>query len=193
MGRNRPPGRRSLCVARYRDGAQRVFPGFSERLTSNQDGGSTQVFGEVDYRFDGIVSLAPFAGLAHVSFDRDGFRETGGAAALTGRSSGTDVTFSTLGVRAGYAFALGAFDARAHGLVGWRHAFGDTTPVSINAFAGGSVFAVDGVPIADHVALLEAGLDVRVGDDAELSLLYAGQLADSASDHGIKATLDVRF
>jgi uncharacterized protein with beta-barrel porin domain len=103
------------------------------------------------------------------------------------------VTFSTLGVRGAFDFAFGTLNVRAHGLLGWRHAYGDTTPIAFNAFGGGGAFAIAGVPIAEDMALIEAGFDLAVAEEADLTLLYAGQVADDAQDHGIKATLNVRF
>ncbi|WP_439544398.1 autotransporter outer membrane beta-barrel domain-containing protein [Hyphomicrobium sp.] len=170
-----------------------VFPAVNETVTSEYDSGTAQVFGEVGYRFGGPVSFEPFAGLAHVSLDTERHRETGGAAALSGRGVDTDVTFSTLGVRGAFDFALGTLNARAHGLIGWRHAYGNTTPIAFNAFAGGAAFAIAGVPIAEDTALIEAGLDMAVADETEFTLLYAGQIANDAQDHGVKASLNVRF
>ncbi len=50
-----------------------------------------------------------------------------------------------------------------------------------------------GVPIAQNTAILEAGLDTSVAEEAELSLLYAGQLANGATSHGLNATFVARF
>jgi outer membrane autotransporter protein len=170
-----------------------VFPAFNETVEAEYDSGTAQVFGEVGYRVGGPVSFESFAGLAHTSLDTGSHRETGGAAALSGRGGDTDVTFSTLGVRGAFSFAFGTLNARAHGLIGWRHAYGDTTPIAFNAFASGGAFAIAGVPIAEDTALIEAGLDMDVGYESEFTLLYAGQVANDAQDQGVKASLNVRF
>jgi len=50
--------------------------------------------------------------------------------------------------------------ATARGTVGWRHAFGDATPLSTFAFAGGDAFPIAGVPIAEDAVLIEGGIDI---------------------------------
>ena len=50
-----------------------------------------------------------------------------------------------------------------------------------------------GVPIAKDSAVIEAGFDVKVGRMATLGLAYQGQIAGNAQDHGVQATLNVRF
>ena len=68
-----------------------VFPGFYEREEASYDVDVGQIFGEVAYpiAIDG-VALEPFAGLAFISAQSDGFRERGGIAALSssGRRGG---------------------------------------------------------------------------------------------------------
>ncbi|WP_263498419.1 autotransporter domain-containing protein [Mesorhizobium sp. CA13] len=171
-----------------------AFPGFSDSLTGNYSAGTFQAFGETGYKIDtGAVSFEPFANLAYVSLHTDGFREKGGAAALDVRSATTDATFTTLGVHVSSAFTFGGMKATASGTLGWRHAFGDTTPLASVAFADGSSFTVAGVPIAEDAAVLEAGLDFAISDSATLGVSYTGQFASQAHDHGAKANLSVRF
>lgn len=170
------------------------FPGFVEQLTDDYNSRTAQVFGELGYRIDGPVTFEPFAGLAYVNLHTDGYAENGGAAALSGSSSDTDVTFSTLGLRASTSFTFAGFDATASGMLGWRHAFGETTPLAMHAFAAGSdPFVIGGVPISGDTAVIEAGLDLGVADNASLNLSYSGQLASDVQDHGVKANLSVRF
>jgi hypothetical protein len=56
----------------------------------------------------------------------------------------TDATFKTLGVHASTGFNLGGIRAAARGTLGWRHAFGNSTPKSTLSFAGGSPFSIAG-------------------------------------------------
>ena len=140
--------------------------GIAERLSASYNARTTQVFGEIARRAGTpSLSVEPFAGLAHVRVHTEGFTETGAAAALTGSAGAGDVTFSTLGARASSALALGGTGVRARGLLGWRHAFGDTASLSELAFAGGARFAIAGLPIAKDAALVEGGLER--GDLAE--------------------------
>jgi outer membrane autotransporter protein len=171
-----------------------AFPGFADSLDGDYRAGTFQMFGEAGYRVDtATASFEPFANLAYVSLHTDGFTEKGGAAALHGDSQTTDATFATLGVHASTGFDLGGIRAAARGTLGWRHAFGDTTPDSILSFAGGSPFSIAGVPIARDAAVIEAELDFSVFRRAALGLSYNGQFGSGATDQSVKANFSIRF
>jgi outer membrane autotransporter protein len=171
------------------------FSGFNDLATARYNGGTSQGFGEIGYKLAaGEVSLEPFANLAYVSLATDGFNEAGGSAALHVSADRENVTTTTLGLHAGEQIDLGGsaiFTAR--GGLGWRHAFGDVTPVSTAAFAGGSGFTIDGVPLAQDAMAIDAGFDAVLGDHLTAGLFYTGQYASSASDNGVKARFDWRF
>ncbi len=171
-----------------------AFPGFSDQLKGDYRAGTTQLFGEFGYGIEaGAFSFEPFANLAYISLRSGSFAEHGGAAALTAASQTTDVTFTTLGLRAASAFTLGTVEVTAKGMLGWRHAFGDVTPLSTAAFAGSDAFTVAGTPIARNAALVEAGLDLKLSDNASISASYTGQYGSGAQEHGFKARLGVAF
>ena len=50
-----------------------------------------------------------------------------------------------------------------------------------------------GVPVAQDVALIEAGFDVKVNDRATVGLSYQGQFGDGSQENGVNAALHVRF
>jgi fibronectin-binding autotransporter adhesin len=84
--------------------------------------------------------------------------------------------------------------ATARGSVGWRHAYGDVTPTSLLAFAGGGgSFSIQGVPIAQDSAMVVAGLDVAVARNISVGVSYIGQVASRAQDHDFKANLSWKF
>jgi len=171
-----------------------AFQGFADQLSANYDAATAQAFGELAYKTDaGPFAFEPFANLAYVNLHSDGFTETGGAAALTSGSSTTDATFTTLGVRASTDVTLGGMSATARGMFGWRHAYGDVTPLSTFAFAGSYSFTIAGVPIARDAMLVEAGFDVQLAANATLGLSYAGQFGPGAFDNGFKASFGVKF
>lgn len=90
-----------------------AFAGFTDVLESDASAHTAQVFGEVGYRIDAgkhaaaTVSLEPFANLAYVDLDADGFTEKGGAAALSTKGDKISTTFTTLGLRAASVFDMG--------------------------------------------------------------------------------------
>jgi subtilase-type serine protease len=170
------------------------FRGFNDGLSADYDAGAFQAFGELGYRLDAAgAAFEPFVNLAHVSLHTDGFTEKGGAAALSAEAQTTNTTFSTLGLRASTDFMLGSVAASANGTVGWKHAFGDTTPFSKVGFAGSSLFTVTGVPIARNTFVLQTGLDMKVTDNATLGISYNGEFGSGSSTNGVDARLSVKF
>ena len=170
------------------------FSGFSDALAADYDAATAQVFGEAGYRFDtDALHFEPFVGLAYVSVRNDGFTEKGNAAALTASSAASDVTFTTIGLRAETDFTLGDVKASARGMIGWRHAFGDIVPQSGLAFANGGAFTVTGTPIAEDAAVIDAGVDFAVSPVATLGVSYSGQFAGKARDNGFRSQLKISF
>ncbi|QGW82579.1 autotransporter-associated beta strand repeat-containing protein [Variovorax paradoxus] len=167
------------------------FEGFADSVSAKYDSTTTQIFGEAGHRIDAAgVALEPFARLAHVRVKSDAFLERGGLAALYGQGGSVDATFSTLGVRA--STQLGS-TTRLRGMLGWRHAFGDTTPTSTHAFAGSIPFTLAGVPLARNVAVVEAGVDMQLRPNLTLGASYSGQFGGGLKDHGFKASLNWAF
>ncbi len=83
---------------------------------------------------------------------------------------------------------------RARGTLGWRHAFGDITPVAVLAFqSGGAAFALAGSPIARDALVAEAGLDLAVAPNASLGISWTGQFADKVHDNTVKGNFTLRF
>jgi fibronectin-binding autotransporter adhesin len=172
-----------------------VFPGFGDSLKGDYNAATAQVFGDLAYGINmGAARFEPFANLAYVNLHTDGFTEKGGAAALTGGSANTDATLTTLGLRASTTLDLNGAAVMAKGTVGWRHAFGDVTPLSTMRFAGGGdAFAIGGVPTARNAAVVEAGLDFALTPDATLGVSYSSQFGRGLSDQSVRANLNMKF
>ena len=170
------------------------FSGIDEVLTADYMAGTFQAFGELGYRVDtAAASFEPFANLAYVDVNTDSYAETGGDAALTGGGESTGTAFTTLGLRASSPLRLGTINTTARGAIGWRHAFGDSTPEATQAFEGSDVFTIAGVPIARDSAVVDVGLDMNLNDSAMLGFSYSGQIASAAQDHRLTAELTVNF
>jgi outer membrane autotransporter protein len=167
---------------------------FSDSLKSDGKANTTQVFGELGYGMQaGAMRLEPFANLAHVRLSSNRFTERGGAAALTGRGGSDSVTFATLGLHVDGEVDLGGTKATAKATLGWRHAFGDTTPRARLSFAGGDAFGVSAVPIARNAAVLDAGLEFGIGKNTALGVSYAGQIGSGVRDHGLRVDFRMKF
>lgn len=167
------------------------FAGFADNLSAKYDGTTTQVFGEVGHRFDvANVALEPFGRLAHISLRTNDYAERGEFSALYAQRSSTNVTLSTLGLRA--STRLGE-STRLRGMGGWRHAFGDTTPASTHAFTGSVPFSISGVPMARDLAVIETGFETQLKPDLTLGASYVGQFGGGLSDNGFKVSLKWEF
>lgn len=116
-----------------------------------------------------------------------------GTAGLHSDSDDTDVPYTTPGIRAATDISLGTMTGKLHGMLGWRHAFGDTTTHATHAFTGSDAFTVAGMPIAQDAALIEAGFDVAIRNAASLGFAYQGQFGDGATQNGFSARLNVQF
>jgi len=166
-----------------------VFPGFFERQTASYDADTGQLFGEVAYPTQmGGIALEPFGGLAFVSVDTGTFRERGGRlASLRGLDTDQDVGYSTLGLRAASTMHWGATLVTPHLSAAWQHAFDDVTPDAALAFASTGIgFGIEGVPLAEDSALIDAGLDFALGERTTAGLSYTGQFGDGVQDNGVK-------
>ncbi len=172
-----------------------AFPGFADSAKADYNARTTQLFGDVGYTLAlGSAAIEPFGSLAWVHLDNDRISESGGAAALRGRGGSDSNLFTTLGVRA--AAQVWNDESKSltlRGKLGWRHAFGDVTPAARLAFAGGTSFGVEGVPIARDAVVVEAGFDLKIGKSLTVGAAYAGVLSGDAQDHSIKGNLAYRF
>lgn len=188
-----------LAVARHDVVLDRsvAFNGFSDRTHAAYDADSRQGFVEGAYRIRrGAWTFEPYAQFAQVRVKSDAFQESGGAAALTGRSAESRVNLSTLGLR----FDVGLKGSQQNeewlslrGGLGRRHASGDRTPETAVAWRGGEAFAVRGTPLADNATVLDIGIAARLSADSLLELGYSGQYGDEARDHGLNARYSFRF
>lgn len=163
--------------------------------SASYDATTGQLFGEIGYGIAaGRAEFEPFAGLAYVSLDTDGFTEQGGPMALSAGSGTTDTGFTTLGLRASSAFDLGTAKAGVKGMLGWRHAFNDVVPTTTYQFAAGSAaFEVAGLPVAKDALVLDLGVGVGLIKAARLDLSYAGQYGDGVSAQALKGSLGWSF
>lgn len=163
--------------------------------SADYDGDSLQIFAETGYEIEqnGTV-FEPYLGLAHTRLDLDGFTESGaGDFNLTGQDMSANVTVSSLGLRIGRGFQWGTQTAKLNGAITWEHAFGDTDPEARLAFIGGDAFTNRGLPLADDILALEAGIDVNISDTASWGFAYKGQFADDVTDNALKASLNIKF
>jgi outer membrane autotransporter protein len=170
-----------------------AIPGFSDNLKAQYYAETLQAFGELGYQItEPLASTEPFINVAYVGLHTQGFSEVGGAAALSAAAEMTNTGFSTLGIRQSLDLSGGPFDT-INGSIGWRHAYGDTIPISVNSFSGSGAFVVAGVPISRDAAVIELGVAVNPLPTTSFSISYFGQIAGNATNQGITAKYASKF
>ncbi|WP_026606988.1 autotransporter domain-containing protein [Methylocapsa acidiphila] len=172
------------------------FPGFVDYTTAHYNARLAQLFSELGYSVAlGDLAAEPFAGLAWVHLNTDGFRESGGVAALYGAGNTEDVGYSTLGTRMASNYLMpNSMVLSPHVSVAWQHAFGDVTPTAALAFQNtGAAFLIAGAPLARDAALIEAGIELHIAPLATIGVSYAAQLANRAQDQSAKGSLNWKF
>jgi fibronectin-binding autotransporter adhesin len=174
---------------------QVVFPGVAQRLQADYDATTVQAFAEVNWSIPaswGVIQ--PFASVARVSVDADGFSEVGGSGALAVEAADQAVTLATLGLGASRAFHRA--DGRSgaiNGRIGWRTASGERATATTQAFAGGADFTVHGLPIEAEALVAELGAELQVRDTLSLAIDWTGQTSDRTTAQTLSATARWRF
>ncbi|WP_371348862.1 autotransporter-associated beta strand repeat-containing protein [Ancylobacter sp. IITR112] len=173
------------------------FPGNYGANDGDYTLGTTQLFGEIGYDMSaGAYAFEPFIGLAYVNISGASFSEDGAtASALAVDTPSQNTFYTTLGLRAATSFTVAGHTLTTSATLGWQHAFGDTDSSVDMLFASGGTtpFTIQGVPIAEDVAVVGLGLGYQLSDTAQLQFNYAGQLADEANQNTFSAQFSLRF
>ncbi|HEY8575419.1 MAG TPA: autotransporter domain-containing protein [Devosia sp.] len=169
-------------------------PGLESVLRASYGASTTQAFGEVAHALEvGQGTVEPFAQLGVVRQQRNGFTETGGAAAISAVESVSMQAFATLGVRASVSFELeNDMKVTLDGGLAYRHTWGGDAQ-SVHAFAGSPAFTVAGVSAARDVALLNAGIALGMGSNLSVGVTYEGEYSGTDMVHTAKAGLSLKF
>jgi outer membrane autotransporter protein len=169
--------------------------GLDQTLKADYGASTAQVFGELGYALplNDNFTLEPFAGAAWSDLRTRGFSESGGSAALNGKSNSNNVTTTTLGLHARTAFAIQETQGHLNVTVGWRHAFGDVQPETTMAFDGSQAFTVAGAPLARDAAVVQLGADVAVTRNTTVGIAYSGQYGAGNQQNSGSVNVNWRF
>lgn len=172
-----------------------VSANLNDRTKGSTDARTAQAFGEIGYSFaTGGMEIEPFANVAYVNLETDGFTENGGPSALTVEGDTVDTSLTTLGARlSSSTFNLSNMTGRFHASAGWQRAHGDLDTFSTNRFTNSVAFTVQGVTAARDAAVIEAGLDMDISSTATLGLGYQGQFGDGTKQQSVNARVAVAF
>ncbi|WP_313696463.1 autotransporter domain-containing protein [Achromobacter sp.] len=166
-----------------------------QELKADYSASTGQVFTDVGYAIplNDRVTLEPFFGADFSDLRTRGFSESGGDAALSGKSSTNNVGTTTLGLRAQTTFDVKDTAGRLRGMLGWRHAYGDVNPEATMSFDGSQPFTVAGNPLARDAAVMEVGVDLAMSKNATLGLAYSGQFGDGNRQNTGTVNVSWRF
>ena len=174
-----------------------AFTGYSDQLGSRYDANTSQAYIDMGYRFGNESwGVEPYLQYAHVKLDTDGFGETGGAAALRGRSADARVDLSTAGVRFNTNLRGNGQEQTwlsLRGSLGYRHAGGDQVRLTEASFDGSNWFGVRSPAITDESVVGEIGIAARTSRNSLLEFGYSGVHSDEARDHGLNARFSLQF
>jgi outer membrane autotransporter protein len=177
--------------------ARRVaFTGFSDRPKGRYDASTQQAFAEVGYNLGRAnVSIEPFASLGFQRYQRDGYTEKGGAAALKVHKQAQSNMNSTFGLR------LAKVETLDNGMrltprfsAGWKHTYGDVyTSTRQRLVTGGNSYSVHGVELDRNSLLVDAGLDLGVSKNHSVGVGLSGEIGSDSRNHGVTGQWRMAF
>ena len=173
-----------------------TFNGFNDRPKGDYDANSQQAFAELGYALgSGRLNAEPFASLGYQRYQRDGYTEKGGAAALHVDGQTQDNFSSTFGLRLAHLSQLdNGVSLTPRVSAGWKHTYGDVDSNTRQAFlAGGTAFNVEGSALDRDSLLLEAGLDVGLSARHSLGLGYTGEIGSNSRNHALVGQWQMSF
>lgn len=140
------------------------------------------------------ANLEPFVNIAHTYYRNNEINEKGGAAALRGDKQSISATASTLGLRTDTQWRVASQAIALHGELGWQHQYGDSERKMRLMFKGtDAAFEVKSVPISRDGAVLKARGEIRINNNAVLSLGYSGQLSSNHQNNSVNAGMTGSF
>ncbi|WP_157115542.1 autotransporter outer membrane beta-barrel domain-containing protein [Prosthecochloris sp. HL-130-GSB] len=189
-----------LSYAEHDFSGRRFYDGFGEAqyVTSEHDGHSWSLFGELGYSFEtGRWVLKPFASLHYMYLREQAFREYGAEELdLIVKSRTTESLVSDLGIRLHGEYHTGAGIFVPELSASWQHDFtaGDAEHLTA-AFAGvpDLPFTITGSTSASNGASLGAALGLYDRAGSGFSARYNTLLHEDRNIHQVSAELKIAF
>lgn len=168
-------------------------PGLAtHHASARYDGNLAQGWLDAGYRIAvSAASLTPFANVARIRTQQDGFTEQQADAALAIRGTRENATVVTAGLRSSMSIGDGI---DAHAKLGYQRAYGDLTPIDRQRFLdGGDTFIIQGAPLARKAGIADLGLTFAIGRHTTVGASYQGRFGGGEKDQGARLDVAVRW
>jgi outer membrane autotransporter protein len=169
---------------------------FHDRLKGSYNASTQQAFIESGYNLGrGNISIEPFAGIGYQRYQRDGYTETGGAAALKVHAQTQGNLNTTLGLRLAKVSTLdNGMRLTPRFSAGWKHVYGETsTSTRQRLVTGGHDYTVYGVELDRKSLKLDTGLDLAISNNHTLGVGLAGEIGSDSRNHGVSGQWRMAF
>jgi outer membrane autotransporter protein len=145
--------------------------------------------------WEGLANRMTIAALQYLSLWRNSFAETGaGAADLSVAGSRADSFRSYLGGRVVCPLKLCGWTMQPEAHAFWLREYASDTRTISNTFAGGGLaFPIWGQNLGRDWGLLGAGLIGELSERLRVGLHYDGYFTRSATAHGGRADVELRW
>lgn len=173
-----------------------AFNGFSDRPEGRYDASTQQAFTEVGYNLGRAnVSIEPFASLGYQRYQRDGYTEKGGAAAMKVQGQTRNNMNSTFGLRLAKINTLdNGMQLTPRFSAGWKHTYGEIdSDTRQRLVTGGKNFTVSGAPLDRDSLLVDAGLDLGLSAKHTLGVGLNGEFGTDSRHHGVTGQWRMAF
>jgi outer membrane autotransporter protein len=175
---------------------QVAFNAFSDRPRGRYDASTQQAFAEVGYNLGRAnINIEPFAGLGYQRYQRNGYTEQGGSAALQVDDQFQNNLSSTLGLR------LAKLNTLDNGMrltprfsASWKHLYGEaSTETRQRLITGSRKYTVAGAPLDRDSLNLDVALELSLSPRHTLGVGYNGTVGSDSRSHGVTGQWRMAF
>jgi outer membrane autotransporter protein len=175
---------------------QITFTGFRDRPEGRYAASTQDAFAELGYNLGRAnVSIEPFASLGYQRYQRDGYTEKGGAAALKVHDQSQHNMNSVFGLRLAKVETLGnGLQLTPRLGASWKHTYGEVqTTTRQRLVTGGKNFTVHGADLDRDSLLLDVGLDLRASNNHTLGVGLTGEAGSDGRSYGVTGQWRMAF
>lgn len=173
-----------------------AFSRFHDRLKGSYHASTRQVFIESGYNLgQGNAGIEPFAGIGYQHYQRDGYTEKGGDAALKVHAQSQGNFNTTVGLRMAKVSTLdNGMRLTPRFSAGWKHVYGETYTSTRQRLAkGGHDYTVYGAELDRNSLKLDTGLDLAISNNHAVGVGLTGEIGTDSRNHGVSGQWRMAF